>query len=247
MWSFPALMAAKARHRSFEAGLSEQLRHSLSVLLLGLGLGTVAAHAQSTWLSNSGSSDWNNPTNWLPTTVSTNGTAIFDFSATTSITFSALHTSAGTFQFNALAPAYSFILSGQTLAFTGTGISDQSSNAPSFSITNATLAFASAGANTAGDATIVNNGGLTVFADTGTAGTAVIANNGGTTEFEGASTAGNSTITTNSAGVTFFTDTSTGGQARFITNSGGTFDDGTLVLGAPNVLVPPLIILVPPL
>ncbi len=43
---------------------------------------------------------------------------------------------ARSFQFNALAPAYSFNLSGQTLAFNGTGIVDHSSNSPTFSITD---------------------------------------------------------------------------------------------------------------
>jgi fibronectin-binding autotransporter adhesin len=222
MWSFSALVAANVRQRWSEAGVSGH--HGLLVLLVGVGLGTVAARAQSTWLSNPGSSDLNTATNWVPATVPTNGTAVFDVSNTTTITFSALHTSVGTFQFNTLAPAYSFNLSGQTLTFNGAGIFDQSSNAPSFSITNGTLAFSSAVACTAGDSTIINNAGLTVFAQTGTAGTAVITNNSGTTEFEDTSTAGNSTITTNSTGVTFFTDTSTGGQARFITNSGGIFD-----------------------
>jgi autotransporter-associated beta strand protein len=224
MWSVSALVAAKVRQRSSEAGVSEHLHNAVLVLLVVVGLGTVAAHAQSTWLTNPGSSDWNTATNWVPATVPTNGTAIFDVSNTTTITFSALHSSVGTFQFNALAPTYSFILSNQTLAINGTGIFDQSSNSPSFSITNGTLAFSSPVASSAGDATIINNAGLTVFAQAGTAGTAVITNNGATTEFEGASTAASSTITTNSAGVTFFTETSTGGQARFITNSGGTFD-----------------------
>src|ERR1700693_3867391 len=167
MWSFSALVAADVRQRWSKAGVSEHLPHGLLVLLVGVGLGTVGAHAQSTWLFNPGSSDWNTATNWGPVTVPTNGTAIFDASNTTTITFSALHTSVGTFQFNALAPAYSFNLSNQTLAINGAGIFDQSSNSPSFSLTNATLAFSSAGANTAGDATIINNGGLTVFADTG--------------------------------------------------------------------------------
>ena len=224
MWSFSALVAANVRQRSSGAGFSEHPQHGTLVLLVGVFLGTVAAHAQSTWLSNPGSSDWNTATNWVPAAIPTNGTAAFDVSNTTTVTFSALHTSVGTFQFNALAPAYSFNLSGQTLTFNGTGISDQSSNSPSFSITNGTLTFAGASPNTAGDATIINTGGLTLFAETATAGTAVITNNGGTTEFEDVSTAGHSTIATNSTGVTFFTDTSTGGQARFITNSGGILD-----------------------
>jgi outer membrane autotransporter protein len=230
MWSFSAWVAANVRQRWFEAGVNEHLRNGMLVLLVGIGLGS-AAHAQSTWLSNPGSSDWNMATNWVPATVPTNGTAIFDVSTTTTITFSALHTSVGVFQFNALAPAYSFNFSSKTLTFNGTGIFDQSSHAPSFSIANGTLTFASAGADTAGDATIVNTEGLTLFGGIATAGTALITNNSGTILFQGASTAGDSTITTNSTGVTFFSDTSTGGQARFITNSGGIFDISELSSG----------------
>ena len=75
---------------------------------------------------------------------------------------------------------------------------------------------------------------------TSTAGNATIVNNGGTTNFFQGSTAGDATITTNDGGLTRFFGQSTGGNAALIANgtgivdiSGlGTFPDGG---GGPNV------------
>jgi autotransporter-associated beta strand protein len=212
-------------------------------------LGT--AHAtDATWDTNPGSNDWNTNTNWTPQTVPT-GTASFGSSNTTSITLINAAVLVGTIQFNARAPTYSFNIDG-TIVLTGTGIINNSSNAPTFSAASGGLEFdntSTAGnavlittgqghmdflnTSTAGNAMITNdNGGSTRFQDTSTAGNATITNNnGGFTGFHDASTAGNATITTNNGGVTRFNDGSTGGNARFITNAGGIFDISGLTSG----------------
>jgi len=205
------------------------LRKGVFVLLAHLCLGIVAARAQNaSWLFSPGSSDWNAAANWAPATVPT-GTATFGASNTTTITFSGLHTSVGTLQFNAGAPAYSFNLSGFALTITGTGIVNNSSNRPTFTTTNGGgTEFVNT--STAGTAIITTNiGALTFFHDSSTAGSATITNNfDAATVFVNTSTAGTATITTNDGGGTFFNDSSTGGQARFITNAAGIFDISSL-------------------
>jgi autotransporter-associated beta strand protein len=212
-------------------------------------LGT--AHAtDATWDTNPGSNDWNTNTNWTPQTVPT-GTASFGSSNTTSITLINAAVLVGTIQFNAGAPTYSFNIDG-TIVLTGTGIINNSSNAPTFSAASGGLEFdntSTAGnavlittgqghmdflnTSTAGNAMITNdNGGSTRFQDTSTAGNATITNNNnGFTRFLNTSIAGNATITTNNGGVTRFNDGSTGGNARFITNASGIFDISGLTSG----------------
>src|SRR5271165_3994577 len=208
------------------------LRNGVFVLLAHLCLGIVAARAQNaSWLFSPGSRDWNAAANWAPATVPT-GTATFGASNTTTITFSGLHTSVGTLQFNAGAPAYSFNLSGFALTITGTGIVNNSSNRPTFTNANGGgTEFVNT--STAGTATITNNiGSLTFFYDSSTAGTATITSNfDAATVFVNTSTAGAATITTNNGGATFFNDSSTGGQARFITNAAGILDISSLSSG----------------
>jgi outer membrane autotransporter protein len=199
------------------------------------------AHAQNaTWDTNPGSSDWNTNTNWTPQIVPT-GRASFGSSNTTSITFINAAVLVGTIQFNAGSPTYSFNING-TLALTGTGIINNSSNAPTFSAAsgglefvnsttagNAALIATDAGfmdffnTSTAGNAVITNSSNFastgTVFSDTSTAGNATITNNpGGVTRFQGTSTAGHATITNNAGNISFLI-TSTAGNAT-ITNTG---------------------------
>ena len=91
------------------------------------------ARAQNaTWLPTPGTGDFNNGANWNTGMVPT-GTAAFDTSTKTNITFSAGDT--GTFvdalQFNPGAPAYSFnVTSSSFLEISGTGIVNNSSNLP---------------------------------------------------------------------------------------------------------------------
>src|SRR5256886_6658323 len=85
------------------------------------------------WSTTPGSSDFNTAGNWTPATVPT-GTAFFGASTITALTFnSGAVNSLGGFTFNAGAPAYSFTLApASSLTFTGAGIVNNSSNAPSF-------------------------------------------------------------------------------------------------------------------
>src|SRR5438270_9953638 len=72
--------------------------------------------------------DFNANPNWVPATVPT-GTAIFDVTTGPSISFAAASTALGTFQFNALAPAYNFTLANATpivLTLTNGGIVNNS-------------------------------------------------------------------------------------------------------------------------
>ncbi len=201
----------RLNHATVSYRISRMLRNGVLILLAGVCLGTVTAYAQdATWLLTPGSSDWNTDANWTPAAAPT-GTATFDASNTTAITFSSPTTTVGTLQFNALAPAYSFNLSASnTLTITGTGIVNNSSNSPTFSVTGNVLPLPAAflqfqGASTAGNATITNS-------------------NTAATDFFDSSTAGTATIINGNLGGTFFHGASTGGQATFITNMGGFFD-----------------------
>jgi hypothetical protein len=109
------------------------MRRAAALLLAGTCLGTVAAHAQdATWLPNPGSGDWNTGTNWSASVVPT-GTATFGQSNVTSIFFSASPTTIGALTFNQNAPAYDFNLCAcDEFRITGTGIINNSSNAPRF-------------------------------------------------------------------------------------------------------------------
>jgi autotransporter-associated beta strand protein len=212
-------------------------------------LAATFGHAQdATWLTvpPSALGNFNTASNWTPNVVpgsiTSTGTAFFGPSAVTSLTITAPTTLSG-FTFNAGAPAYFFSLPGinSRLTFSGAGIINDSSNAPSFSLasgsflnfTNSstagnaiiTTAVASnlnfGGTSSAGTATITNNGGAIFFNNSSSAGSATISNlTGGLLDFFATSTAANATIT-NSASAAFF-NTASGGQARFINNAGGT-------------------------
>jgi len=225
---------------------------------LTVGLSAATARAQdATWLANPGSNLWNTNTNWTPATVPT-GTATFDASTVTSITFSNnTNTQVGTLKFNALAPAYTFNLSGTApqLLVAGTGIVNNSASAPNF-VVSGTGFLHFFNASTAGNANIVDSNGV-FFHNTGTAGNAAISVNGvGELDFFDGSTAGNATIIsnsfngtafrdtssagtatliTNSGGVTAFREASTGGQARVITNAGGIFQFVSITTGGLTV------------
>jgi autotransporter-associated beta strand protein len=210
-------------------------------------LGAMPARAQdATWLLNPGSGNFNSAANWTPATVPT-GTAFFDQSNTTALTIST-PTTVGGFTFNAAASAYSFgFAASSTLIFTGAGINNASSSAPSFllntiarlSFTNSSTAGNAAITNTgafspnttffnsstAGNANITNtNTGFTAFNDTSTAGRAIITSaNGGFVSFLNASTAGNATITANPGGFAFFNNNSTAGSATIVDNGSVSF------------------------
>src|SRR5205823_2743342 len=151
----------------------------LAALLASTALVTLAAllpgaaRAQdATWLANPGTGDFNTAGNWNPAAVPT-GTAFFDTSSTTSLSFSVPTTTIGGWTFNAGASAYNFTNS-RIVNFNGAGIVI---NGGSASITNsASGGMQFFGSTTAGSATITNNGGL-AFHNTSTAASAGITNN----------------------------------------------------------------------
>src|SRR5262249_45688098 len=168
-------------------------------------LAAMPAHAQNaTWSTAPANSDFNTAANWTPTTVPT-GTASFGASTITGLTFNpGAVTSLGGFTFNLGAPAYSFTLApASSLTFTGAGIVNNSSNAPSFFVPTSSL-LAITNGSTAGNAVITNSGTASV------------------TQFFNSSTAANATITNTNNGFTSFNDTSTAGNAN-ITSGGGGF------------------------
>jgi autotransporter-associated beta strand protein len=221
------------------------------LLLAGLFAGTIlspvtiprpAFGQDATWLATPANNVFANSANWS-TGVVPAGTAFFGASTQTSISASFIPvTSLGGMTFNAGAPAYTF---NGDFVFSGAGIVNNSSNAPTFN--NASVGFLSFNnAATAGNANIVNGVGITFFNDMSSAGSARIVNNGqidffgtataanatitnnGFLLFGGMSTAGNATIITNNHAITSFAAApavfSTGGNAQFITNAGGTVD-----------------------
>ncbi len=196
-------------------------------------ISTGAQAQDATWLASPGSGDFNTGTNWTPATVPT-GTATFGTSNTTSITFSNTSTTiVGSFQFNAGVPAYTFTLTGtSSLEFNGTGVVNNSSNSPTFSVTSNAggLLFAS---GTAGNA-IVNNTttGFTEFGFSSTAGMASISNNGtdSITFFTNSSTAGTASITNTADGITQFSNSSSAGAASITNGDGVTNGAGAAAL-----------------
>ncbi|MBX9644957.1 MAG: autotransporter domain-containing protein [Novosphingobium sp.] len=201
---------------------------ALIALLSATALTPMAAFGQNgTWLSSPGSSDFNTVSNWSSGSVPT-GTATFGSSTTTNLTLSNGVT-LGAFQFNAGAPAYTFNIGTLAINFTGTGIVNNSSNAPTFTVNSVglsggTLTFNGSGTS-AGNAIIVNSGGnsgSTVYFNAGsTAGNATIVNNGAgaNTRFVRASL-GDATIIASNGGSANISD-ATSGNATTIANSGG--------------------------
>jgi autotransporter-associated beta strand protein len=205
-----------------------------TTILGGLCLGVPAANAfDGMWLPAPATADWNTGTNWSSSPTVPDNTASFGASTTTSLTFSATTTNINTLQFGAGAPAYTFtinqVVAGQTLNISGTGIVNNSSFAPTFTISginapiNGVLNFNNS--STAGNAIINNSGGLVSFNNTSSAGTANITNSV-FLQFINSSTAGNSTIVSN--GNVGFADSSTAGNANITIGVGGSGSLGFL-------------------
>ncbi|MDP2408912.1 MAG: autotransporter domain-containing protein [Pseudolabrys sp.] len=171
-----------------------------------------AAAQDATWLASPGTADFNTGANWSTGAVPT-GTASFDTSSQTALTFSADASFDG-WTFNAGASAYTFA-NNHVLTFNSAGIVI---NGGSATITNDAFgALWFNNTSTADGATITNNG-LLGFSSSSTAGSAAIANSS-TVHFLNTSTAGSATITNNTSGFLTFSNASTGGSAA-ITNSG---------------------------
>jgi hypothetical protein len=169
-----------------------------TTILGGLCLGAPAAHAvDGTWLLAPATNNWNTATNWSSSAVPDN-TANFGASGTTSLTFSA-NTSINTIQFNTGAPAYSFLVPGVTLNVNGTGIVNNSVNAPTFSAqfsgTNAQITFNNS--SSAGNATFTSNPSnfpIYTFNNTSTAANANFQLVDATLVFNNSSNAGNAIL-----------------------------------------------------
>jgi len=213
---------------------SPALRYLGATLLGGVSLGAISAHAtDGTW--DGPGAEWTTGTNWSSTPTVPDGTATFTGNAPTALTISN-STSINTIQFNTGAPAYTFALGGAggspVFTIAGTGIVNNSSFAPTFSIAgtagnNPSLSFT--GAGTAANASFNVSSGQLLFAGTSTAGNATItqtdtsADQHGLIFFEGNATAGNATISVinNSGfGALDFEQNSTAGNATILVNGG---------------------------
>jgi hypothetical protein len=129
-----------------------------------------AAQAQdATWLANPGSANFSTAANWTPATVPT-GFANFGNSSVTTLSFSGSRNLDG-FVFSAGAPAYTFNLnSGFGVVFHTDGIVNNSSNAPTFNVSNSPLRFDDT--SSAGNAIINLNAGIIQFLGNSTGGLA---------------------------------------------------------------------------
>ncbi|MCX7364507.1 MAG: autotransporter domain-containing protein [Alphaproteobacteria bacterium] len=147
------------------------------------------------------------------------GTASFGASNTASLTFGG-STSLGGMTFGSGAPAYTFSTNANDVSFTGAGIVNGSSNAPTFNVDNS-LTFNNS--STAANARFnISSGGAVGFFDSSTAAGAVINNVGGNLLFDETATAGNAVVT-NSAGATMcFCNTATAGNATIVNTGSGT-------------------------
>ena len=181
-----------------------------------------------------GTFNFNANANWVPAAVPT-GTASFDLTTGSHISFSAASTTLGGFTFNAGAPAYTFTATNTLLTLTGAGILDNSSNKPAF-VLNTTSAgsidmLKFQNAATAGDANITATPGLTgspqiQFFNTSSAGNATMTLTApARVNFHDSSTAGSATIN----GEFFFTDSSNAGSAKLNVRAG---DDQDTFFGA---------------
>jgi autotransporter-associated beta strand protein len=207
--------------RRFGTGGGAMRAHLLTTTAAVALLAALPARAQdATWSTAPGSSNFNTAANWTPATVPT-GTAFFGASNATSIAFQAFTTtSVGTLQFNPGAPAYSFTTENgfsTSISITGTGIVNNSSNAPTFIIGNqANIFFRNA--STAGNAIIITNaGGLTAFVDS--------------------ATGGNARFITTAGGAFDITSLSSGGTTAGSIEGAGTFSLGSnlLTVGSNNL------------
>ena len=198
------------------AVLSLAARIAIPVIVLN-GVSGVAFAQNATWVGTT--SDWNTPNNWNPNVVPT-GTATFNPSTPTSITFSAPAT-VQTLLFNA--PGFTLFPSGLTI--TGSGIQATAANAPNFPFpVGQGAAFTNS--STAGPA-LINVFGLGAidFFDTSKAGTATMTAgvagsnddfSGGFIIFHGHSTADHATITAYVGSNIEFHDASSAGNATLI-------------------------------
>ncbi len=196
----------------------------IAALLVSTSLGAAIAQAQdASWQTNPSSNIWDTAANWTPATVPS-ATAIFGASTVTALSFSDKATvSINSIQITTPAPTYSFnIQSAAALSINGVGITNNSTNTPTFSLSNdGRLFFYNSSTAANSNITAAVNSGVGFF-NQSTAGSAKITLSGGDLFFNNASTAGNAQITNNFATHVFFGnlnthDTASAGSAT-ITN-----------------------------
>ena len=220
---------------------------TVALIALQLAAARMSYAGSATWSLNPPSGNWNGGGNWTPGTVpnSASDTATFGASNRTSVSLSQ-NTTVADIVFNAGANAFVISVPGMlALNLGGSGISNNSSNAESFStaggaqfmLPGATINFSNSAS--AGSANFTNfgatglfaAGGRTIFRNSATAANgnftnkgvaAVIASYGGRTLFFDNSTAGNGTFLNEiptgndgSGGSIEFWDNSSAGNALF--------------------------------
>ena len=185
----------------------------------------------ATWLASPANGNFSNGANWSTGTTST-GTATFDSSNQTSVTFNS-SVSFDAMQFGAVAPAYTFTIGGfRVVELNGTGIVNNSSNAPTI---NANLAYLYFNNSASAGNAIINNNGAVSFLNTSTAGSSTITTElGFTLSFSDNSTAGNATIIVNDNGLAQFVTNGDGGNAQLIVNGIGGVIDFAFTTGRDN-------------
>lgn len=208
-----------------------RLRTVIAALLTAI-IATAASAQDATWQAAPGSNDFDTDANWAPAGVPA-GTAYFNASNTTALSFSSGFSTSSGWTFNAGAPVYTFTNSASTLDFTGTGITingggatvdnaffllfNNSSTAGAATINNS-LVLHFYDSSSAGTATLANTG-YVYFNNSSSAAGARITNNGISIQFADASTAANALITNNS--LLYFTNGSTAGNAVIANSSSG--------------------------
>jgi outer membrane autotransporter protein len=235
---------------------SSQMRRLARLAAAGLSAATAvptAAMSQdATWRVDTQTSSYSVVSNWTPFVVP-KGAATFGPSQQRSIFFSGLSfDTIGAFIFTPDAPAYTFnagstiffgVRVGSTTVFNGSGIVNNSPNAPTFltpigitrflsgsagnAIFNVSCQSSSScgsleflGTSSAANARITNSGSVQ-FGGAATAGNATIVNNVGSfTHFQDSATAGNAAITINASSETRFDATSSAGNATLTVNQG---------------------------
>lgn len=198
----------------------------VGILLLLLSMSSSTLADSATWKLNPLGGDWNNASNWTPSTVPNGPSdiATFAVSNTTGVFLSA-NTEVNGIVFNPGASVFT-ITAGPTLTLTvsGTGIANNSETAQNF-VTTADLTGNNRGTiqfrngATLGDLTFITDRGPEASDD-----------DGGITQFFDSSSAGNGAISNTigsgggfGGGGTEFHDSSTAANAGFFNAGGGTF------------------------
>jgi autotransporter-associated beta strand protein len=199
------------------------IRRLATVVFIGaplVGLAPAALAQNATWTGADGPI-YTDAASWTPATVPT-GTAEFSGS-TPNNSLIDVSGSIGSLKFDAGAAAYTLTVNNNTTSYTlnGAGVVDNSSHAPTLTLTNTSDTLIFANSATAGDANVsISNAAIlssVIFNNSSTAGNAIIVINGtgSTLTFNGTSTA---TIT--STGTVNFNNNSTAAGANITVTSG---------------------------